>query len=110
MIVAKAPFPYLGDPQIQKRLHRKADGGEVWYAMQVAREVVQMTGRGVRHEDDWAVAYVLDGQFVGNVWRNRKGMFPGWWREAVVLATHRQVLNGQVHLPERIGADEPADT
>lgn len=98
VVVVKAPFPYLGDPQIQKRMHRRDKNGEVWYAMQVAREVMQMTGRGVRHEEDWAVCYILDGQFVSNIWRNRKGMFPEWWRDAVVLATQRQVLSGAVGL------------
>lgn len=96
MVIIKAPFPYLGDPQVAKRLHRPGGTGQIWYDVQVAREVVQMTGRGVRHEDDWAVAYVLDAAFIRNIWARRKMLFPAWWREAVVLASSRQVLTGAV--------------
>lgn len=103
-IIAKCPFGYLGDPQISARMHR--DGGEVWYSMRTARDIVQMCGRGVRHEGDWAVTYVLDGQFLKTVWR-KKWLFPAWWREAVVMATARQVLEGRVELPERVAVAQP---
>ena len=95
MIVCKMPFGYLGDPQIKARMSMQ--GGQTWYDMNTARELMQMTGRGVRHEGDWAVSYVLDGGFLKTVWK-RKALFPVWWREAVVPATARQVLEGTVAL------------
>lgn len=96
-IIVKAPLPYIGDPQVSKRMHPPFPNGQIWYDMQAVREVVQMTGRAVRHEDDWAVTYVIDGGFA-RLYGQRKGMFPAWWREGVVLATTRQVLEGDLDL------------
>lgn len=93
VIVAKVPFPYLGDPQVGKRMH--LPGGQEWYAVQTVRSVVQMTGRGVRSADDWAVTYVLDGQFTSNLWKRNKRLFPGWWRDAVQFVPRTQLMKGQ---------------
>ena len=98
VIIIKAPFPYLGDPQVNKRLHRD-QGGSLWYDIQTAREVAQMTGRAVRHDTDWAVTYILDATFVKNIWRRRKSLFPKYIRDAVMLASALQVLNAELELP-----------
>lgn len=82
VVVAKVPFPALGDRRIAART--RLPGGQQWYTVQTIRDIVQMTGRGVRSADDWAITYVLDSQFTKNVWRN-KFLFPEWWREAVDL-------------------------
>lgn len=79
-IIAKVPYPYLGDKQVEARLYSK--GGDAWYAVQTVRSLVQMTGRGVRSKEDKAVTYVLDQSFL-RLWRERKMLFPSWWREAV---------------------------
>lgn len=80
VVVAKVPYPHLGDPQIAARLH--ADGGQEWYTVKTVRTLVQMTGRGVRSADDHATSYILDSQFL-RLWRQSKHLFPGWWRDAV---------------------------
>ena len=80
-IIAKAPFPYLGDKQVSKRMH--SAGGQLWYTVETIRSIVQATGRVMRSEDDWGATYILD----GSVWRllNENGqLFPSWWREAVI--------------------------
>lgn len=89
-IIAKIPFPYLGDPQVSARMHG-TDGG-LWYATQTVRTIVQMTGRAVRSEDDWAVTYMLDSQFMSNIWRKHKMLFPKWWRDAVDTAVNTREL------------------
>lgn len=81
VVVAKVPFPSLGDSQIGARLH--SPGGQEWYAVQTIRTLVQMTGRGVRNKDDWCLTYILDSQFQSNVWKKSKGLLPKWWTEAV---------------------------
>jgi Rad3-related DNA helicase len=81
VVVAKVPFPSLGDRRVSARL--RLPGGQSWYAVQTVRKIVQMTGRGVRSEDDYAVSYILDQQFATNVWAKSKALFPGWWRDAV---------------------------
>lgn len=86
-VIAKAPFPYLGDKQVGKRL--RSSGGQVWYVVETIRSIVQATGRVMRSEDDWGATYVLD----GSVWRlmSENGQFfPGWWREAVVRGLDSQ--------------------
>ncbi len=83
VIVAKVPFPYLGDKQISKRLYSR--GGRGWYAMQTVRSLVQMTGRAMRHEGDECEIYLLDRQFVSNIWKKSRHLIPEWWQEALVM-------------------------
>lgn len=61
-VICKVPFPYLGDKQVSARLY-STKGGRVWYAVQTARSLVQMIGRGMRHKDDRCTTYILDEQF-----------------------------------------------
>lgn len=55
-IVAKLPFPYLGDKYVKAKFD-KQDG---WYEFVTLRTFVQSIGRSVRHEKDWASTYILD--------------------------------------------------
>jgi ATP-dependent DNA helicase DinG len=80
-IVAKVPFPNLGDRQVGARLH--SAGGQQWYNVQTARSLIQMTGRGVRHKEDWCRTYILDTQFI-KFWKQNKYLFPEWWADALV--------------------------
>jgi ATP-dependent DNA helicase DinG len=80
-IVAKIPFPYLGDKQVSARVN--APGGEVWYKVETIRSLVQMTGRGVRSADDWCVTYVLDASLRDLLEGRGARFFPKWWRDAV---------------------------
>lgn len=81
-VVAKTPFPSLGDRQVSARVNM-GSAGATWYAVQTIRDVVQMCGRGIRHKDDHAVTYILDRQFASNLWRKHEKLFPAWFREAV---------------------------
>jgi ATP-dependent DNA helicase DinG len=64
-VIAKVPYPYLGDKQINARRHTR--GGSTWYAVETVRTLVQMCGRGVRSETDHAETYVLDHSWTTNV-------------------------------------------
>lgn len=81
VVVAKVPFPNLGDRQINERLH--TPNGQGWYSVQTVRSLVQMTGRAVRSKDDWCETYILDAQFVRNIWKKNKNLLPEWWRQAL---------------------------
>lgn len=81
VIVAKVPFPNLGDDVVSARLHTR--GGQEWYSVQTVRSLVQMTGRAVRSKDDHATMWILDQQFVKNVLKKNKFLLPKWWREAL---------------------------
>ncbi len=83
IVIAKVPWPYLGDKQIAARMYAK--GGRVWYAVQTIRAIVQMTGRGMRSKEDFCDAYILDAQFK-RLYRENKRLFPKWWRDSLVLS------------------------
>lgn len=89
VIVAKVPFPNLGDRQVSSRL--RGPGGQAWYNVQTIRSLVQMTGRGVRSETDWCVTYILDTQFIRKIWREAKFLLPKWWRDAVRIGRTKEL-------------------
>lgn len=82
VIVAKVPYPNLKDPVVSQKLHDGPEG-QLWYATQTVRTVLQMTGRHVRNATDVGYTVILDNQFRRLMKQNRR-MFPNWWREAVV--------------------------
>lgn len=55
-IVCKLPFPYLGDKLIQKRKEK----WDWWYNYETAKTLIQMFGRSIRNENDYAITYILD--------------------------------------------------
>lgn len=81
VIIAKIPFPYLGDKQVSVRM--RTPGGPTWYACQVARSLVQMTGRGVRSEVDVCQTYIVDAQFSRYWQADGRRLLPKYWRDAV---------------------------
>lgn len=94
VIVAKMPYPNLGDKQVSERMHTK--GGQGWYNMVTVRGLVQSTQRAVRGMDDRCEIYILDRQFVGNVLKRSRGLLPGWWREAMDTQFDVRQLKGEV--------------
>lgn len=84
IVIAKVPFPNLGDPVVKKRFYSSATGKR-WYSTQTVRSLVQMTGRGMRHANDQVTTYILDDQFRLNVWRNMssRNLIPKWWSSAL---------------------------
>lgn len=84
IVIAKVPYPSLGDDQVSARLYSTGRSGRIWYAVETIRSIVQMTGRAMRSKDDYAITYILDKQFVRLYWENQK-LFPAWWREALVF-------------------------
>lgn len=102
VVVAKSPAPNLKDPLISARYH--APGGKAWYRLQTVRTLIQMTGRAMRSGDDWCRVYVLDAQ-VKKLLREGSHLFPGWWKEALVLgrndrrereirSRHEEIMHG----------------
>ncbi len=77
-VIAKIPFPYLGDRQISA----KKDLDPEWYAMRTVMTVIQASGRICRNEQDHGVTYITDSDF-SMLWDRYEYMFPPWWKEAV---------------------------
>lgn len=87
VVVCKLPFPYLGDKQVSTRLY-STKNGRLWYDSQTSRTIVQMVGRGMRHERDQCETYLLDATFTKfySKWNNNDGthrLFPSWFLEAL---------------------------
>ena len=70
-IICKVPYPYLGDKLIKKRMHK----WKWWYPLQTAKKIVQSVGRSIRSADDFAVTYILDGDWDRFYSRNKR-IFP----------------------------------
>ena len=81
VVIAKCPFPSLGDKQVSMRLYATA-GGKQWYASQTVRTIVQAAGRGMRAADDECEVWILDTQF-GRLLATQKRLFPEWFREVL---------------------------
>ncbi len=90
IVVCKVPWPDLGDVQVAARTARP--GGSAWYRRQALRSLVQMTGRGVRHEADRCETYVLDCQ-ADRIVKQGRGDLPVWWLESLV-ANENSFLRG----------------
>jgi len=83
-VIAKCPYPSLGDKQVEAL----KDISQDWYEMETAKTLVQMCGRIVRSEKDVGVTYVLDSDVERLVQRSAH-MFPQWWLDALVYPQKR---------------------
>ncbi len=83
VIIAKVPYPDLGDKQISQRIYRSKDGNP-WYAHKTVSKIIQMSGRATRSSSDYSTTYILDEQFKKIYTENRR-FFPEWWRESLIL-------------------------
>lgn len=79
-VVAKLPFPYLGDPQIKARM--ATTRGQEWYPWMTKNVLIQAYGRIMRSEDDYGTTYLLDGTWDWFRQQNR-ALIPDWVREAI---------------------------
>ena len=77
IIIPKVPYPNLGDRRT--RLRMTEDGRSFDYHALVA--VVQGAGRGVRHAQDYADTWILDGLW-SMLYAKRKTWLPTSFREA----------------------------
>ncbi len=80
VIIAKVPYADLGNKQIRARM--ESAGGDRWYLLRTVQTIVQMTGRGVRSEDDFCRCFILDKQF-SKVFKRANFLFPDWWKAAL---------------------------
>jgi len=76
-IIAKIPWPDLGDKLTRLRMEDGTMGKE-WYAATTASKIAQATGRGMRHEDDYCENFILDGAFA-RLYDQHRRLFPEWF-------------------------------
>lgn len=83
-VIAKVPYPYLGDRQVAAKKELNQD----WYDLQAVMSIIQACGRIVRSDTDVGHTYILDSDFMG-LWERQQGMFPKWWTDALVWPKRR---------------------
>lgn len=82
-IVCVCPFPYLGDPQVQKR---KEVEGDEFFNWQTAMRIQQAYGRSTRSEEDWSNTHIVDSNFKWFFRQHEEECFFDWFQEAVEFA------------------------
>jgi ATP-dependent DNA helicase DinG len=95
VVIPKIPFPSLGDKQISRRSRQptKRDG-EVWYRANTLRTIIQMTGRGMRHREDWCRTFIIDEQFL-RLYKEMSHFMPRWFINGLVFDNRDPIaLNG----------------
>jgi len=78
-IIAKVNYKYLGDKQVAEKMRRDPE----WYGLTACMSIVQACGRGVRHEADHCITYILDSDFRG-LWNRYEQLFPRWFKDSVI--------------------------
>lgn len=78
-LIAKMPYPYLGDQQIAAR----KDLDPEWYIMQTVMVVIQACGRIVRSDTDHGTTYILDKDFE-KIFEEYSEFFPQWFVDSLV--------------------------
>lgn len=79
-IFAKVPYQSLADKFVAAKIKIEPD----WYSYKAVLSILQGIGRSVRSEDDYAVSYILDGDFM-NLWRRNKHHFPKEFNDRLIF-------------------------
>jgi Rad3-related DNA helicase len=77
-IIAKVPYPSLAS---QKNKMRQANNPD-WYSWKTVSGLIQMSGRPVRSNMDYADTIIIDGGF-GDVIKHSSHFLPDWIQEAI---------------------------
>lgn len=77
-IIAKIPFPFLGDNYVKTKMDRVSG----WYEWQTLKTIIQGSGRSIRDYDDYAITYILDSDWI-YVKKKNWNMIPKWFKEAL---------------------------
>ncbi len=77
-IIAKVPYPSLASQKNKLRQKNNPD----WYAWKTVSGLIQMTGRPVRSEIDYADTIIIDGSF-GDVMKHSSHFLPDWIQQAI---------------------------
>jgi Rad3-related DNA helicase len=78
-IMVKLPWPSLADKRVKKKIEINDD----WYAAEMFRSFIQASGRSTRSEEDWSTTYVLDSSFYHWTFKFKK-WFPQQYLKRIV--------------------------
>ena len=81
-LIAKVPYPDLGDKLTRLRSEEPGMGRRMYAAMTLAK-IAQTAGRVMRHEGDFGETVILDGSF-RRLWAWHKDLAPAWFKDVLV--------------------------
>lgn len=81
-IIAKCPYPNPYEDEQLARLIKHFEIEGMWDYI-TALKLVQSAGRSVRHKNDWAKTYIIDGVACDFITSKGKKFIPPWFSEAV---------------------------
>lgn len=81
-IIAKCPYPNPYEDEQLSRLIKHFDIEGMWDYI-TALKLIQSAGRSVRHRNDWAKTYIIDGVACDFITNKGKKFIPPWFVEAV---------------------------
>jgi len=79
-IICKVPYANLSDKWTKTRMEESSE----WYTTATCMNLIQMTGRSIRSETDFAKTYILDKDFM-TLAKRAIGIIPKWWQDAVII-------------------------
>jgi len=92
IIIAKTPYPSLAD----KRIKIKAERDKEWYKSVTLMRLIQGAGRGVRHERDYCITYVLDSNATWLILNKvKQNSVPRWFKDALVYSSSNDNSNNK---------------
>jgi len=77
-IIAKVPYPSLASQKNKLRQSNNPD----WYSWKTVAGLIQMSGRPVRSDMDYADTIIIDGGF-GDVMKHSSHFIPDWIQQAI---------------------------
>ena len=77
-IIMKMPFPNISSNKVKQRQKTNSK----WYSWRTCCTLIQMAGRSIRSNEDWADTYVLDSSFSDLLKYNGDNM-PRWFTDAI---------------------------
>jgi Rad3-related DNA helicase len=77
-VIAKIHYPSLGSQKNKLRQKNNPD----WYTWKTISGLIQMTGRAVRSNEDYADTIIIDGSF-SDLLKYSGHFFPHWFQEAI---------------------------
>lgn len=78
-IICKVPYASLADPWVKARMEKN----NMWYTINAAQTLIQMTGRSIRSETDFCDTYILDSNFIQFA-KQSFNILPDWWKDSVI--------------------------
>jgi len=79
-IILKIPFPYLGSEKIKQRMKTN----NKWYNWKTVVDFIQMIGRSIRSQTDYADTYILDDSF-SDVMKYSSHLIPRYISNAIKI-------------------------